>query len=123
MGEESGSGEGGVEDTQVRMQKLVGCRYVQSCWSCGCGLEGTVQKDLGTGTGPRTYPKKHQHQERKAQSSVRGKILRWAQKHSKGMAREAERPAVLCAALELWYLSRSTQQELLQCQETGCDKP
>lgn len=75
-----------------------------------------MQKDLGTWTGPRTDSKEHQHQERKAQSSVRGKILRWAQKHSKGTARKAGRPGVLRSALELWYLSRRrTHQELLPC--------
>lgn len=81
-----------------------------------------MQMDLGTWTGPRTDPKERQHQERKAQSSVRGRILRWSQKHSKGMAREAERPDVLRSALGLWYVIR-TEQELLHWLETGCDKP
>jgi hypothetical protein len=101
MGEESGLCGGGVEDIQVGVRKLVGLEIsdVWSCWYCSSGLEGITQKDPGTWMGPRTDPKEHQHQERKAQSSVRGKILGQAQKHSRGKAREAERSDMLSPAL------------------------
>lgn len=125
MGEESGLWREGVEDVQVGMLKLVGLEIsdVRSCWYCSSGLEGITQKDPGTWMGPRTDPKEHRHQERKAQSSVRGKILGWAQKHSKGMAREAERSDVLSSALWIWYLSGSrTSISCFSDSQTGWDK-